>query len=114
MKQNNLYLRYSFSIQIISQEQLNVDIFSSHGQSSLGQEQPQEGEHLISVFVADIGICEQNVRPGNKPKPIIAHNIQVCSNILYSDVGSTTTANSLFQFCLRLNPRLGLQHLANV
>ena len=41
LKQNNVYSSYPSNMQIISQKQLNVDIFSSHGQSSLGQEQPQ-------------------------------------------------------------------------
>ena len=41
LKQNNLYLSYPSNMQIISQKQLNVDIFSGHGQSSLGQEQSQ-------------------------------------------------------------------------
>ena len=55
-KQNNLYLCYPSTIQIISQEQLNVDIFSSHGQSSPGQEQPEGWEHPLSVFAANIWI----------------------------------------------------------
>ena len=35
LKQNNLHLSYPSNMQIISQEQLNVDIFSGHGQASL-------------------------------------------------------------------------------
>ena len=41
LKQNNLFLSCLSNMQIISQEQLNVNIFSGHGQSFLGQEQPQ-------------------------------------------------------------------------
>ena len=48
LKQNYLYLSWPSNIQIISKEQLYVDIFSSHGQSSLGQEQPQGWEYHLS------------------------------------------------------------------
>ena len=41
LKQNNLYFSYPSNIQIISQEQLYVDIFSTHGQTSPDQEEPQ-------------------------------------------------------------------------
>ena len=41
LKQNHLYLSCPSNMQTISQEQLNVDIFSGHEQSSLGQEQPK-------------------------------------------------------------------------
>ena len=41
LKQNNLYLSYSSNMQTISQKQLNINIFTGHGKSSLGQEQPQ-------------------------------------------------------------------------
>ena len=54
LKQNSLYLSYPSNIQIISPEQLYVDISSSHGQSSLDQEEPQGWEYPLSVFAADI------------------------------------------------------------
>ena len=60
-------------MQIISQKQLNVDIFSSHGQSSLGQEQPQGWEHPLSVFAANIWTSEHNIRLASIHKSNIAH-----------------------------------------
>ena len=71
LKQNNLYL--SSSIKIISQKQLNVDIFSGHGQSSLGQEQSQGWQHPLSVFAANIWTSEHNIRLESKHKSNIAH-----------------------------------------
>ena len=73
LKQNNLYLSYPSNIQIISQEQLYVDIFSSHGQSSLDQEEPQGWEYPLSVFAADIWTSEQNIGLANKLKSNIVH-----------------------------------------
>ena len=73
LKQNNLYKSYPSNIQIISQEQLYVDIFSSHGQSSLDQEEPQGWEYPLSVFAADIWTSEQHIRLANQPKLNIAH-----------------------------------------
>ena len=60
-------------MQNISQEQLNVDIFSGHEQSSLGQEQPKGWEHPLSVSAANIWTSGHNVRLLSKLKYNIAH-----------------------------------------
>ena len=60
-------------MQIIFQEQLNVDIFSGHGQSFLGQEQSQGREHPLGVFDANIWASEHNVRLASKLKYDIAY-----------------------------------------
>ena len=73
LKQNNLYLSCPSNMQIISQEQLNVDIFSSHGQSSLGQEQRQGSEHPLSVFAGNIQTSNQNIGLVKRLKHNIAH-----------------------------------------
>ena len=78
----NLYLCYPSNIQIISQEQLNVGIFSSHGQSSHGQERPQGWEHPLNVFAANIWTSEQNVGLATNSNLILLTNIWVCPNTL--------------------------------
>ena len=86
-EQNNQYLSNPSNIQIISQEQLNVDIFSSHRNSSIGKEQPQGWEHSLSVFAADVWKSEQNVGLANKLKDNIAHIYPSLSVYILSDAG---------------------------
>ena len=73
-------------MQNISQEQLNVDIFSSHGQSTLDQEEPQGWEHPLSVFAGNIRTSEQNVRLVGKSKPNIAISISMPTTGLKSRI----------------------------
>ena len=69
-------------MQIIPQEQLYVDIFSSHEQSSLDQEEPQGWEFLLSVFAADIWTSEQNIGLANKLKSDIVHKYRSLSEYI--------------------------------
>ena len=70
LKQNNLYLSYPSNMQIITQEQLNVDIFSS--QESWSGAAPVS---LLQIFaiLANIWTSEHNVRLASKLKYNIAH-----------------------------------------
>ena len=73
LKQNNLYLSYPSNMQIITQEQLNVDIFSS--QESWSGAAPVSLLQIFAIFaiLANIWTSEHNVRLASKLKYNIAH-----------------------------------------
>ena len=70
LKQNNLYTSYPSNMQIITQEQLNVDIFSS--QESWPGAAPVSLLQIFAIF-ANIWTSEYNVRLASKLKYNIAH-----------------------------------------
>ena len=76
LKPNNLYLSFPSNMQIISQEQLNVDIFSS--QESWSGAAPVSLLQIFAIFaifaiLANIWTSEHNVRLASKLKYNIAH-----------------------------------------
>ena len=77
LKQNNLYLSYPSNMQIITQEQLNVDIFSSHCCKYLQYLQYwQIFGHLNTMLDWQ---ANSNM--------ILHTNIRVCPNTVYSNAG---------------------------
>ena len=98
LKPNNLYLSFPSNMQIISQEQLNVDIFSSQESwSGAAPRMRTSSQCLCCKYLQYLQYWQIFGHPntmldGRANSNIILHtNIRVCPNTVYSNAG--------FSFC---------------
>ena len=101
LKQNNLYLSFPSNMQIISQEQLNVDIFSSQESwSGAAPRMRTSSPCLCCKYLQYLQYWQIFGHPntmldGRANSNIILHtNIRVCPNTVYSNAGFKTPALS--------------------
>ena len=102
LKQNNLYLSYPSNMQIISQEQLNVDIFSSQeswpGTAPMMRTSSQCFccKYLQYLQYWQIFGHPNTMLDWRANSNIILHtNIRVCPNTVYSNKGVTKAPKNL-------------------
>ena len=117
LKPNNLYLSFPSNMQIISQEQLNVDIFSSQESwSGAAPRMRTSSQCLCCKYLQYLQYWlifrhPNTILDGRTNSNIILHtNIRVCPNTVYSNAGFSrnTTATSLEHNCHISRPQQNL------